>query len=566
MNDQYMTPLELVENSVPFEMRTEVHSEIIYLLQSCDLNFANSYSEALPSNLYPNVSSAISSDTDSDQQSRNNYISPTENMKRSIGNVPAISAQTTRPENDLISKYKNAAAAALASRKSSLSTPVHISRRNTTAAYDYEETLSLNTEKSSCSSFGETSRNVSHGDSFARHSLVSLQEAPPPWSDLRVDTSIGKSVVSNDKDNKAIRMDSTTVVNSATHVSSRSLVQKITKESEYSERDDSEVDEEEEINEEPNQFDVMASVSDTIWSFTDVLLGMTLDMFKDSTSKLDNVNPAVISKRDVNLPSKLPASSGNVVSTKVSTKTSTPANNNNQKGSFAYWPFSWSSKDVRNSKAKDAGSLASSSSDVNNAWVTRDAPPTDGELFQLGLGFHPAKPPAFISDELYAQVEAIKVGITPRRHIAPPVDVQLVVNHMKAEADRIRNTPRGQIISNDSPYILSTDKDQQLHSEYVQNQYEQISKQNPFLMTPIPFAQTHDINNKSLPKPLELPSPPIQSFASSDSIHSNMSNYSQSANNVTHVNAYSVGKSLPTGVSWRYVDVFSNPDLLNDRS
>lgn len=103
-------------------------------------------------------------------------------------------------------------------------------------------------------------------------------------------------------------------------------------------------------------------------------------------------------------------------------------------------------------------------------------------------------------------------GRTPRRRIEPPKDVDIVVKFMKSEADRIRNTPRGQ--------------------NYEDNN---TSVSNPFLSSSYP--------TKNIPDPLSFL--PIETRENS--------------------NRFSLGEKLPSGVSWRYVNILDDPDFITKK-
>ncbi len=145
------------------------------------------------------------------------------------------------------------------------------------------------------------------------------------------------------------------------------------------------------------------------------------------------------------------------------------------------------------------------------------------------MGFHP---PPIVAKELNAQYEAMRSGLTPRQSIEPPREIKQAVEHAKAEAEYILRTPKA------------------LHR--IQRSGKPIT--NPFLYTPVHGNQSPrnlqaapDATSTSgnLPKPLMMNNgdgrpqgPPIAG------------------------NGYSMGNSMPTGVSWRYVDVLQNPDVL----
>jgi hypothetical protein len=217
---------------------------------------------------------------------------------------------------------------------------------------------------------------------------------------------------------------------------------KQSKVSESAELDDYE---EEEDDDEPS------SVTDAMWGVASSLIDVTLSMFSQGVGKKNS-------------------------------------SNNEPKTSRGY------ALSQNASKARTATTATTSTWSNNN-----HVPPTDNELKAKGLGFHP---PAFIAEELNAQVEAIRTGLTPRRvNPSPPVEVALIVEHAKREAERIKSSP------------LASSAAQSRQSTY-----------------PKPKPMTIEGS--------ELPPPPQ--------------------------NGYSMGK-MQSGVSWRYVDVFADRQILENQ-
>jgi hypothetical protein len=203
--------------------------------------------------------------------------------------------------------------------------------------------------------------------------------------------------------------------------------------------------EEEEDDDEPS------SVTDAMWGVASSLIDVTLSMFSQGVGKKNS-------------------------------------SNNEPKTSRGY------ALSQNASKARTATTATTSTWSNNN-----HVPPTDNELKAKGLGFHP---PAFIAEELNAQVEAIRTGLTPRRvNPSPPVEVALIVEHAKREAERIKSSP------------LASSAAQSRQSTY-----------------PKPKPMTIEGS--------ELPPPPQ--------------------------NGYSMGK-MQSGVSWRYVDVFADRQILENQ-
>lgn len=133
-------------------------------------------------------------------------------------------------------------------------------------------------------------------------------------------------------------------------------------------------------------------------------------------------------------------------------------------------------------------------------------PPTDTELLNRGLGFHPTAPPDIVAGEINAQLNSIRTGLTPRRkNPRPPSDpkIRLDLAIAKAEADR-RISP----IGDSGPPQMGR------------------------AVEPAPM----EAGSRAGPS---LTGPPLSSH-----------------------NGYSLGASLPKGSNWRYVDVLNNPDVL----
>lgn len=141
----------------------------------------------------------------------------------------------------------------------------------------------------------------------------------------------------------------------------------------------------------------------------------------------------------------------------------------------------------------------------------RDAPPTDSELFEKGLGFHPT-PPAIAMSELQEASSLYKKGLTPRR-VVPPSEVALAVEmHRAAERSRA-NTPT--------------------HDSEGSRYGEQMGPRP--IPSPLHLAGSSFIGSKEQ-SPLVSPT--------------------------SSLNGYSLGSELPRGASWRYVDILGNSDKL----
>lgn len=133
------------------------------------------------------------------------------------------------------------------------------------------------------------------------------------------------------------------------------------------------------------------------------------------------------------------------------------------------------------------------------------------------------KPPALVADELQAQMDAYKAGITPRRSkITAPDEVRVAVEMARA-ADRHKNTPK-------SSRPLAS-------SSHLPNGVPR-----PQFTSVIPENVSGSTVKLSYPVAMEGSSRPPPASASK-----------------TGYNGYSMGNSLPAGVSWRYVDIL-NPD------
>jgi hypothetical protein len=133
---------------------------------------------------------------------------------------------------------------------------------------------------------------------------------------------------------------------------------------------------------------------------------------------------------------------------------------------------------------------------VSTEWS--DAPPTDTELHQRGLGIR-IEPPHIAIPELELADQLYKLGLSPRR-IQPPSEVTVALDMYRAEQK-----------SNSS--------------------------------SPVP-PSFHERHSASPTKSLKIIPP---SRTASDIPPSSSPN-----------NAYSLGGSLPKGATWRYVDVLNN--------
>lgn len=152
------------------------------------------------------------------------------------------------------------------------------------------------------------------------------------------------------------------------------------------------------------------------------------------------------------------------------------------------------------------------------------APPTDAELLNAGLGFHftgdvvPMSPklPSIVADELQAQVDAYKSGVTPRRaHMQVPDEVIVAVEMARA-AERHRQTPRSQHQAHSLTYTGTKP-------------------------SPLTVSVPRESEESRMP-------PTAHKIPPSSNINSNS------------VNKYSMGSSIPAGVKWRYVDVLGQTD------
>ena len=271
-----------------------------------------------------------------------------------------------------------------------------------------------------------------------------------PSSDRDVDSSNSGKLVSSGKSlpwenlsvNTALQPPPPMTTTSANTNNTTSNSTQGIKMSETAELDDYEDDDDED--------DVPSSVTDAMWGVASSLIDVTLSMFSRGGEKKSTNNPQA--NRGYALPQKT-------------------------------------------SKPRSSGAATTA---ATAAWATTHVPPTDNELKARGLGFHP---PAFIAEELNAQVEAIRTGQTPRRvNPNPPVEVTLIVEHAKREAERIKC----------SPLAASASK----------------NRDHP---KPKPMFENSEL----------LPPPPA--------------------------NGYSMGK-MQSGVSWRYVDVLADRQILNNQN
>lgn len=133
-------------------------------------------------------------------------------------------------------------------------------------------------------------------------------------------------------------------------------------------------------------------------------------------------------------------------------------------------------------------------------------------------------------NELRAGLDAIKSGRSSRRMLHPPIEVSKAVNMMRAEADRLRSE--------------SSDN-------YVFQEKDILS--NPFLLTPrkSDMLKRSQYIESSRPRPLFYNNKaPLPRHDEEQAYHE-------------RTNSYSVGKNMPVGVSWRYVDVFKDQSLMS---
>ncbi len=157
------------------------------------------------------------------------------------------------------------------------------------------------------------------------------------------------------------------------------------------------------------------------------------------------------------------------------------------------------------------------------------SPPTDRELLQRGLGFHPVLPPDIVAEEIGAQVEALRVG-TPQRQAAhqwsptPPSEVQVAVAMARASAERSR-----------------TD---QLDEKWAGHPAP-VPKPLSAILQGGTFDSTDNTSFAGM----------ISASSSSTSLIDTTSKHTLPP--PTTVNGYSIGNTLPKGVSWRYVDVMN---------
>ena len=156
-------------------------------------------------------------------------------------------------------------------------------------------------------------------------------------------------------------------------------------------------------------------------------------------------------------------------------------------------------------------------------WALSQAPPTDAELHQIGLGYNSA-PPAALKDQINAQVESIKTGRTPRR-INPqaPTEVKMALAYAKVEVERLRTSPK-----NDDDGVRPR----------------------------APLSIGSSVAVMGGPPTFPLSSVNMSGHHHHGDVDQNSGNAAAAAAPAANQNVYSIGGSLPRGVAWRYVDVF----------
>lgn len=206
--------------------------------------------------------------------------------------------------------------------------------------------------------------------------------------------------------------------------------------------------------------------------------------------------------------------------------------------------------------------------------------------------------------EINTQVAMLKqAGTTPKRPspIQPPKEIVKAVEIAKAEADIIRRTPKalhriqksGKPITNPFLYTpvhatsamnsaLRSDFPKPLNIEDVNMDLEDSSS---LALSPS-NSSNHGTSSQSLFSSsysslqdgisIHVPSSStgasttdiataannINSHSAGNSATNDSATHDNNRNDNSSVNGFSMGRSLPGGVSWRYVDVFSNPGLL----
>lgn len=187
--------------------------------------------------------------------------------------------------------------------------------------------------------------------------------------------------------------------------------------------------------------------------------------------------------------------------------------------------------------------------------------------------------------------------MTPRRTtpMQAPAEVQQAVAYAKAEAERIirsGNTPRNGF----NPDAIADMRAQKnLYADLKIGTgvgadggagAVEVNGMNPYLLTPMAYANHNNTFSGPKPEPLFKASTIDSSTRLREgtgsidegSIDARYVRQQQRADSIGSVggthqkqqlgpppptnNGYSVGASLPQGVSWRYVDVLSNPELL----
>jgi hypothetical protein len=313
--------------------------------------------------------------------------------RRPAPSSSAISSSSSEDEKVVMSKRK-AKQPVRFHVTSTMTSPDH--DRLIRASYDYDEDITSQTSEHSRDRSSRAQQRLKEAMMLAKQDLhhqssktkprqtssataATVAATPPPWFDLKVDTSMGKPSPDISASQKSIlqststpkrlplpRLDSNSSLVDSHSVSSDA--------DSYSEDDGTDA-----------RPGLMDKLSNAIWELTDTLLGITLSMFVE------------------------------------------PKNSSNPKAK--------PSSDSLPSAHKESSNL------IMHSLEDRAAPPTDKELSVLGLGFH-AKPPAFVAAELNAGVEAIRTGRTPMRErpMQAPPEIEQLVNSMREEADHIASS------------------------------------------------------------------------------------------------------------------------------
>jgi hypothetical protein len=158
-------------------------------------------------------------------------------------------------------------------------------------------------------------------------------------------------------------------------------------------------------------------------------------------------------------------------------------------------------------------------------------------LYSKGLGFGYTPPPDIVAAELSAQVDSIRTGLTPRRkNPKPPEEVRRAV-----ELAKTRGYPMGSLSS-------GSGSGGERNTGYGN-------------FSPIVAPDGQHGNNITAAAAFSPALVPYSSAQMSIHRHDMYAAATPPPSTQSH-NGYSIGKAVPPGVNWRYVDVLNNPNIM----